>query len=371
MIRIEGRGPVALALRVLLEREGIDHKALIVDPIDADLPDWLGSRALAVSLGSLQTLARVVPQCAPEALLESPGLAAPITVVDVSRASASGGTRIRATELGTPLLGAVFRYSTLHRLLRQAIERHPSLAQPPLDQPAAAVQPLLTVIADGEIEQRTGQRTREFEQMALLAEVEVERECPGWAYERFTNEGPLALLPLPEPGRRALVWCAPELQCRARTELSETAFGNALMQAFGSGLGRIRLHGTRHVSAVTRRIGPLRPAPDQVAIGNAAQTLHPVAGQGLNLGLRDAVVLARALGDWQAQAGSLAAALDRFEIHRRRDRETLVTTTDLLATLTCPDLFKPVHAAALTLIDFCPPIRHTIARGLMFGIRSL
>jgi len=74
MIRIEGRGPVALALRLLLEREGVDHEALIVDPVDADLPDWLGSRALAVSLGSLQTLARVVPQCAPDALLESPGL---------------------------------------------------------------------------------------------------------------------------------------------------------------------------------------------------------------------------------------------------------------------------------------------------------
>jgi 2-octaprenyl-6-methoxyphenol hydroxylase len=370
MIRIEGRGPVALALRLLLEREGVDHEALIVDPVDADVPDWLGSRALAVSLGSLQTLARVVPQCAPDAILESRGLAAPITVVDVSRAGASGGTRIRATELGAPLLGAVFRYSALHRLLHQAIGRHASLAQPPHDAAAAGAQPLLTVIADGEIEQRARQRTREFEQRALLAEVEVERECPGWAYERFTSEGPLALLPLPEPGRRALVWCAPEPQCQAREALSEEAFDSVLMQAFGNGLGRIRLFGTRRVSAVTRRIGPLRPAPDQVAIGNAAQTLHPVAGQGLNLGLRDAAVLARVLGDWQAQAGSLAAALDRFERHRHRDRETLVASTDLLATLTGPDLFKPVHAAALTLIDFCTPIRHTIARGLMFGIRS-
>ncbi len=370
MIRIEGRGPVALALRLLLEREGVDRQALIVDPVDADLPDWLGSRALAVSLGSLQTLARVVPQCAPNALLESPGLAAPITVVEVSRARASGGTRIRAGELGTPLLGAVFRYGTLHRLLREAIDLNASLAQPAHDQATAGIQPLLTVVADGETERRTGQRTREFEQMALLAEVEAERECPGWAYERFTSEGPLALLPLPEPYRRALVWCAPESQCRARAELSETAFGSALVEAFGNALGRIRLHSARHVSPVTRRIGPLRPASGQVVIGNAAQTLHPVAGQGLNLGLRDAAVLARTLGDWRAQAGSLAAALDRFEGHRRWDRETLVATTDLLATLTCPDLFKPVHAAALTLIDFCAPIRHTIARGLMFGIRS-
>lgn len=369
MIRIEGRGPVALALRLLLEREGIDRQALIADPIDADLPDWLGSRALAVSLGSLR---RSVEWCRSARPMRS--LNRQVWLHQsrwlMSAARASGGTRIRASELGTPLLGAVFRYGTLHRLLRESIELRAPLARPLHDQTASGEQPLLTVIADGEAEQRPGHRTREFEQMALLAEVEVERDCPGWAYERFTSEGPLALLPLPEPRRRALVWCAPQLQCRARAELSEAAFGSALYQTFGPGLGRITLRGTRHVSPVTRRIGPLRPAPDQIAIGNAAQALHPVAGQGLNLGLRDAAVLARVLGDWRAQAGSLAAALDRFENHRRRDRETLVATTDLLATLTGPDLLKPVHAAALTLIDFCAPLRRTIARGLMFGIRS-
>lgn len=370
MIRIEGRGPVALALRLLLEREGIDAEALSADPIDADLPDWLASRALAVSLGSLHTLARVVPQCAPDALIHSPGLAAPITVVDVTRAHASGGTRIRATELGAPLLGAVFRYGTLHRLLREAIESQASSTSASANPRLGGAPPRLTVTADGETGQRTGIRIREFGQMALLAEVEVERDVAGWAYERFTDEGPLALLPLPEPRRRSLVWCAPEAQCSARMALAEEAFGDALGKAFGPLLGRITPKSPRHMSPVTRRIGPLRVAPGQVAIGNAAQTLHPVAGQGLNLGLRDAAVLARAIGDWPMQAVSTEAMLEAFERSRRGDRETLVAATDLLASFTRPDLLKPLHATALSLIDLCAPVRRTIARGLMFGVRG-
>jgi len=370
MIRIEGRGPVALALRLLLEREGVAARTLSVDPVDADLPDWLASRALAVSLGSLQTLARVVPQCAPDALIHSPGLAAPITVVDVTRARASGGTRIRANELGSPLLGAVFRYGTLHRLLREAIEAQASTMGVSADSSLGGSPLKLTVTADGETGQRTGIRIREFGQMALLAEVDVERDVAGWAYERFTDEGPLALLPLPEPRRRALVWCAPEAQCNARMALADEAFGDALGKAFGPLLGRITLQSPRHMSPVTRRIGPLRVAPDQLAIGNAAQTLHPVAGQGLNLGLRDAAVLARAIGDWAMQAGSAQAMLDQFERSRLGDRKALVATTDLLATLTCPELLKPLHAAALSVIDLCAPVRHTIARGLMFGVRG-
>lgn len=371
-IRIEGRGPVSLALRLLLEREGFAREALLVDPVDAELPEWLGSRALAVSLGSLQTLARVVPQCAPQALLATKGLAAPIMVVDVTRAQASGGTRITASELGVPLLGAVFRYATLHRLLREAThdhqDAHPAGVIP--ETPALPALPALTVIADGDAGHRSGIRTREFGQMALLAEVEVERDHSAWAYERFTREGPLALLPLPEPRRRALVWCAPEAQCRARAELSESAFEVALAAASGAAHGRLALRSARHVSPVTRRIGPLRQAVDQLVIGNSAQALHPVAGQGLNLGLRDAAVLARLLGDWQAHSLPLSATLERFEAHRRIDRETLVCGTDLLATLTRPDLLRPLHAFALSLIDLCTPLRHTIARGLMFGMRG-
>jgi 2-octaprenyl-6-methoxyphenol hydroxylase len=107
-----------------------------------------------------------------------------------------------------------------------------------------------------------------------------------------------------------------------------------------------------------------------VAIGNAAQALHPVAGQGLNLGLRDAAVLARQLGDASCDARSLAQALAGFAQSRHADRELLVASTDLLASLTRPELLKPAHSAALALIDLCAPLRQQIARGLMFGVRN-
>ena len=370
-IRIEGRGPVALALRLLLEREGLPPRVIDADPVESALPDWLGSRSLALALGSLHPLARIIPQCSPAALLEQPGIAAPITVVDITRAGASGGTRIEAQRLKLPMLGAVIRYATLHRLLREAIERAhlpmSNSADPPGSAPTGET---LTVIADGDAGDSPSIRVREFGQMALLAEVEVERDRPGWAFERFTSEGPLALLPLPEPRRRALVWCAPDEHCRERAAADEHRFGELLHQTFGPLLGRLTLCSARHVSAVTRRIGPLTREPGRVAIGNAAQALHPVAGQGLNLGLRDAAVLARQLGDASCDARSLAQALAGFAQSRHADRELLVASTDLLASLTRPELLKPAHSAALALIDLCAPLRQQIARGLMFGLRS-
>lgn len=365
VIRIEGRGPVALAFQRLLAREGLPPERIAADPIDAVVPEWLGSRSLALSLGSLQLLARIVPQCSPHDLRDSPSLAAPITTVDVTRAGASGGTRIEASQLGVPMLGAVMRYATLHRLLRDAVHAAGAPCEPADDTPAA-----LSVIADGDTGESNAVRTRTFDQQALLTEVEVDRDRAGWAYERFTSEGPLALLPLPEPRRRALVWCAPATRCEERAALSESAFNATLARAFGPLLGALSVCSPRHVSPVTRRIGPLLRDATRIAIGNAAQSLHPVAGQGLNLGLRDAAALARELGDWHGQEHALDQALARFAASRRADREAMVATTDLLASLTCPDLLRPAHAAALSLIDLCTPLRHTVARGLMFGLRA-
>ena len=365
LIRIEGRGPVALALRLLLAREGMAPELVFADPVDTEIPDWLASRSLALSLGSLQTLARVVPLCSPNTLLDSRGVAAPIMTVDITRAGASGGTRIEASQLGVPMLGAVVRYGTLHRLLRDAVNAS-GIPRAPGKEAAAA----LCVIADGDPGESPSVRKREFDQNALLAEVEVDRDRAGWAYERFTSEGPLALLPLPEPRRRALVWCAPAGTCAERAALSESAFNATLERAFGPLLGAISLCSPRHVSPVTRRMGPLVRSATQIAIGNAAQSLHPVAGQGLNLGLRDAAVLAQVLGDGLAEGDPISNVVARFAACRQADREALVAVTDSLALLTCPDLLKPAHAAALYLLDLCTPLRNAAARGLMFGLRT-
>ena len=115
----------------------------------------------------------------------------------------------------------------------------------------------------------------------------------------------LALLPLPEPHRHALVWCDRPEDCRRRAAMSTADFEAELSRAFGSGLGRLALASPRHVAPLVRSVRRETFDGHRIMIGNAAQALHPVAGQGLNLGLRDAFELAQALGD----AGHGATAL--------------------------------------------------------------
>ena len=363
VIRIEGCGPVALALRLLLVREGYPARLICAEEPEAALPGWLAARPIALSLGSLQLLGRVVRGLAPHVLLADSASAAPILKVAVTRNHTGAGLNLDRADLSEPVLGAVIRYGRLVQLLQESVA-----ASPPPAAGKAGRAFELNIIADGEISPQTP-RQRDFGQMALLAEVTVSRDEPGVAFEHFTSEGPLALLPLPEAGRRALVWCAPEASARARVDMPPTEFAAALSKAFGARLGQIALSGARHTTALSRRIAPILRDPRSVAIGNAAQVLHPVAGQGLNLGLRDAYTLARELGNSFSGDGSIEKALARFVRLRQADREIVVATTDLLAWLTCPDLLRPVHALALTTIDSLAPLRRSVARVFMHGPR--
>lgn len=366
-IRITGRGPVAIALRLLLAREGIGSSAIRADDAHTAPPDWLAQRPIALSLGSLQLLARVAPDLSPLALAAGSAPAAPISKVDISRQSIPGHAQMDCAELAEPLLGAVIRYGPLLSILQTALRAGGPIASSS-DGPQPTAGCALEVIADGETE-RSSMTERRFSQVALLAEVAVSADQRGIAYERFTSEGPLALLPLPEPNHRALVWCAPEPIARERAAAQPEAFNQSLERAFGASLGRIEVAGPRHISPVSRRTGPILRAARQVAIGNAAQALHPVAGQGLNLGLRDAAALARALGDVQAAEVDLDQALAGFARQRQRDRALVVGTTDLLATWTCSDLLAPAHAIGLAGIDACAPLRKALARAFMHGPR--
>lgn len=366
-IRIEGRGPVATALQLLLGREGIPSRALVTDDPGDGPPAWLAARPIALSLGSLQLLGRLVPALAPMSLAAGSSLAAPIRVVDIARQGTLGNAQMDTAELSVPLLGAVIRYGTLMALLREAVGV--TTSPHPADKSDGMLpQCALRIVADGDMDPSTT-RQRQFDQMALLAEVSATRDQPGVAYERFTSEGPLALLPLPEVGRRALVWCAPQSRARERANLEPLAFNAALTRAFGPTLGVLQVASPRVVSPVARRIGPLLREARTVAIGNAAQTLHPVAGQGLNLGLRDAAGLARQIGNvWAGETG-IDLALSNFARQRRVDRELLVSTTDLLAALTRFDLLSPLYAIGLTTLELCAPLRRRVARGFMHGPR--
>lgn len=353
-IRLIGTGPVAMALALWLRRQGLGPARIDWIRQDRPLPEAVAARAIALSAGSVQLLERVMPM----------PRTATIQVVDVRVDNQPGSLRMTHGEHGLPALGQVVRYGELVASLGAAART--AGFEPAVAVPDAA--PAIEICADGS----TGANAdvRKFGQSALLAELEAERERPGVAFERFGADGPLALLPLPESNRHALVWCDRPDACRSRADLPVAEFEAALGHAFGSGLGKLRLVSPRHVAPLVRSRRRETFDGQRVMIGNAAQALHPVAGQGLNLGLRDAFELAQALGDAADSAASLRAACAGHSRSRQRDRLVTVGATDRLAVIFGHPAVRAAASLLLSTLDLVPPARRGIAKGFMFGWRG-
>ena len=370
-VRVIGSGPVALAFAAFLRRQGLPARSIELTRNETPPAPALAARVLALSLGSWQLLSRIARLPA----------AAPIGSVDVAVSGLPGRARIDAREMNVPALGYVVRYTALLEALSRGLEaldgaaaRGTRVATVPQGAagPAAGSGPHeLVVHAEGD----TGQDASElvFAQAALLAEIEVDGAQAGTrggtAFECFTADGPLALLPLPEPRRYALVWCdRPELSQR-RAELGTEALADELQQAFGWRLGRLRLTAGASVAPMVRRARRELASGNEVWIGNAAQMLHPVAGQGLNLGMRDAFVLARCIGEAAARGLDGAQALRRYERQRRTDRSGTIALTDTLARVFSLQPLRPLQSLTLAALDLSPAARDRLARHFMFGLR--
>ncbi|ACD17729.1 UbiH/UbiF/VisC/COQ6 family ubiquinone biosynthesis hydroxylase [Paraburkholderia phytofirmans] len=211
--------------------------------------------------------------------------------------------------------------------------------------------------------------SRDYGQTALVGTVTVSAPQPHVAWERFTSQGPIALLPM--GGVRgadyALVWCCAPEEAARRAQLSDEDFLRELGAAFGDRMGRFTHIKGRASFPLGLNAAETLVNGHIVAIGNAAQTLHPVAGQGLNLGLRDAHALADAL----SAEGPTPLALATFAQRRALDRRMTIGATDTLARLFTID-FAPlavVRGLALTALEFLPPVKTALARQMMFGQR--
>lgn len=224
----------------------------------------------------------------------------------------------------------------------------------------------------GHTPKHSPKRTRDYGQTALVGVVTVSAPQPHVAWERFTEEGPIALLPM--GGVRgadyALVWCSAPVEAERRAQLSDADFLAELGAAFGARMGRFtQIHGRAAFPLGLNALDTLVSGHSRIAaVGNAAQTLHPVAGQGLNLGLRDAHALADAL----AQHGATPIALADFAGRRALDRRMTIGATDTLARLFTLD-FAPLatlRGLALTALEFAPPLKSVLARQMMFGQRN-
>ncbi|MGB8434771.1 MAG: FAD-dependent monooxygenase, partial [Burkholderiales bacterium] len=192
------------------------------------------------------------------------------------------------------------------------------------------------------------------------------------AFERFSGEGPVALLPVAD--RYALIWSVRTNRAADLIEAPDIEFLDGVTDLFGRRFGKFVEVGARAGFPLMLRFRRGAAAgPRTVAIGNAAQTLHPVAGQGLNLGLRDANELAEAIllaGRTALEAGGLAA---RFAAMRKRDRYASIGITDgLVRGFESDHLFaRMLRGAGLLAIDLAPPARKVLARRFVFGLRAL
>ena len=343
-IEILGAGPVGCALALALADS--PHRVRVVDP-HAGGP-LRAFRPIALSHASRLILERVGAWGAFPVT--------PIATIHVSQAGAFGRTRMDAREADVPALGYVAQYAELLAALRAriAIEREPDPA------------PRLTVHAEGRAEDS---RERRYAQDAVVARIAAERASQATAYERFTAEGPLALLPL--AGEWALIWSARPGHAAALAAAPEAEFLAQLQRAFGERAGRFVAVRSRACLPLARRVRASRVAPRAVFVGNAAQTLHPVAGQGLNLGLRDAWDLGQALR--AAEDPGAPRALARFAAQRRLDAAATAGVTELLARgfLGAHPLARAARGAALALLDTVPPARRFFARRMIFGPSAL
>ena len=373
-VAICGAGPVGLALAAFLVRRGVpgerialvDGKSLgqaITDP-----------RSIALSWGSVQLLEEVRAWPLP---------ATPIHEIHVSRRGQLGRSLMDRREHGLPALGYVARYGDVVDALARACDAAGVQTLRParvegFDEDDEAVRLRLddgrtvaarvAVQAEGGVfgQQESKARQRDYEQTALIARVSVSEAVAHRAFERFTDEGPLALLPQDggDGHGYALVWCMRPERAVDVQLLDDDAFLRQLGEAFGTRLGRF--------TAVSPRVAfPLglnaeaRATARTVAIGNAAQTLHPVAGQGLNLGLRDAAVLAR-----QLARGATPDAVKAFMSDRSQDRRLTIGLTDTMArAFVGKGPLQPLLGLSLAALDVVKPARLLLADLMMFGRR--
>ncbi|MCW2475398.1 2-octaprenyl-6-methoxyphenyl hydroxylase [Candidatus Symbiopectobacterium sp. NZEC151] len=348
-------------------------------PLDSAHPGF-DARAIALAEGTVQQLKRIGVWQAIASEAE------PITSVHVSDRGHAGVVNMQASDYRAAALGYVVELhqvgQTLFRLLHNApgvsvhcprkvvqVERSAEQATLQLDD-GSTLHGQLLVAADGSssaLARACGMQweTEEYPQFAVIANIRTQLPHAGKAFERFTPDGPLALLPM-HGGRSSLVWCHPLSHQTQVAAWSEAECRAALQRAFGWRLGAITHIGERHTYPL-RLVTAARHIAHRVAlVGNAAQTLHPIAGQGFNLGLRDVMSLAETLTQAAAQQEDTGSyrVLSRYGQRREPDQQATIALTDGLVRLFA-NSFTSLEVGrnlGLMTMNTVAPVRDTFAR---------
>jgi 2-octaprenyl-6-methoxyphenol hydroxylase len=377
-LAIVGGGLVGASLAVRLANTPLRVVLIEAAAPPASVPAW-DERCIALNDASQRILAafgiweRLLPD------------AAPITATHISERGRFGSTRFEAAEAGLPALGWNLPLRAIGAALHGALAATPNLT---VIEPARVVEwaedddhirlgvarggsvetvrARLVAAADGaqsSIRSLLGieAETRDYAQHAIVSAVRVSRPHRGVAYERFTPDGPMALIP--KPGNAmSLVWTVPSDDAEAMLAWSDDVYREAAQAVFGGRVGRFTALGARRGWPLARVVSASLTAPRTVLIGNAAQSLHPVAAQGFNLGLRDVANLAERV--LAADDPGAARLLDDYAASRRTDRERVTGFTDFLVRAfsnRTPGLAQARHWG-LVAASLAPPVREALLR---------
>jgi 2-octaprenyl-6-methoxyphenol hydroxylase len=388
-VAIVGGGMVGASLALALAGAAVRVALIEALPVDADSQPSFDDRTSALGNGSRR-------------IFEALGVwrhlsahAGQVREIRVSEAGRFGAARLSAAEQGLEALGYVVSNRHIGAALWQELAQRPRLlvrnparvlevrlesggahltvhgaaagaevqgATADTEQFAARV----VVAADGAqslVRAAAGiaAMVEDYRQVAVVVHLATDRPASGVAYERFTSAGPLAVLPLVD-GRYTVVWTLSPERAAQVLALESTAFIAELQRSFGWRIGRIRQAGARASYPLSLSRAEGMAGRRAVLVGNAAQALHPVAGQGFNLGLRDAALLAEMLA--VAPDPGAPAVLEDFERRRAADRRGMIGFTDGLVKLFASE--KPgvvlLRNFGLSLFDLAPPAKGALAR---------
>lgn len=383
-ILILGGGLVGSSLACALDGSGWRVAQVEASPPQEGAPGF-DERKLALALASLNALAAldVLPR-----LATAP---APIQRIHVSRAGDFGAVRLAASDHGRDAFGGV----VLARELGQALESRLASAsgleryrparvlavEPHADGPVVVLEQAgqarrlrtrLLVAADGTHSLARdafgiGTDEHDYGQTLVVCSIATDRAPDGTAYERFTAQGPVALLPMAGGHYGAICGVARDDAARVLA-LDDAGYAGYFQARFGWRAGRVVRAGARSGYPIRRRVAQAITAPRAVVMGNAAQTLHPIGAQGFNLGLRDALTLAEVLAGDDPGAPALLA---EYAQRRRDDRERTLAFSDGLARATANPSF-PMHvlrSLGLLALDHVPGLADPLVSGAM-GFRG-
>jgi 2-octaprenyl-6-methoxyphenol hydroxylase len=373
---IVGGGPVGSVFALALQQQNIPFTMLEARAKGASHND---KRALALSYGS-------------RLILEKLGVwddveshATAINSIHISQRGGLGRTKLSAAEHDLPALGYVVAYGALTEALDEkldasqvqyAAEANEIKPGEPFAQvtfnDSQTLQSALIVVADGgrSLGEIAGikRETKEYGHDALVTKVRAELPHNNIAYERFTPQGPMALLP---NGERdfSLVWTGLQANIHAVAGLPDFEFLRQLHEAFGDRVGKFLSVEKRLCFPL--KLSTLKPAtaPHIAVIGNAAQTMHPVAGQGFNVGLRDAKTLADLIIDSPQNSLGSASMLETYSKQRSRDVKGGVLFTDLLVNTFSNDLIglQAIRGAGLGALELLKPAKSFLVNKMSFG----